>query len=170
MDDKLSMNYHIDHVTKKVQVKLNILRKFRRNISDITAITPKTPQIFHPMCSISTGFPQVPSNFPKTFESTFKFKLLPRSTCLSKRNHFISCACKTACYGLLYDILDSYMRLHLFWRVLFLKNVEKYGKTVVFLVGYSQIGEIPHGQLWQIGVYRVKNLQNLSFNPGFLQL
>ena len=97
-----------------VLIEQNILRKFRRNISDITIITPKTPQIFHPMCSISTGFPQIPSNFPKTFESTFKFKLLPRSTCLSNRNHFISCTCKTACYGLLYDVLDSYMRLILF--------------------------------------------------------
>ena len=34
-----------------------------------------------------------------------------------------------------------------FWIVLFWKNVEKYGKTAVFLGGYGRIGDIPHGRL-----------------------
>ena len=38
LDDKLSMNNHIDHVTKKVQGKLCILRKFRKHISEKTAL------------------------------------------------------------------------------------------------------------------------------------
>ena len=41
-------------------------------------------------------------------------------------------------------------------RVLFWKNVEKYGNTVVFPGGYGHIGEIQHGQLYgRIGDYRV---------------
>ena len=33
MDDKLNMNNHIEHITKKVQGKLSILRKLRRHIN-----------------------------------------------------------------------------------------------------------------------------------------
>ena len=33
-------------------------------------------------------------------------------------------------------------------RVLFWKNMDIYGKTVVFLGGYDRIGEIPHGRIW----------------------
>ena len=35
-----------------------------------------------------------------------------------------------------------------FWKVLFLKSGERYGKTAVFLGGYGWIRDIPHGQLW----------------------
>ena len=38
MDDKLCMDNHIDHVMKKVQGKLCILRKFRRHITEKTAL------------------------------------------------------------------------------------------------------------------------------------
>ena len=34
MDDKLNMNNHIEHVTKKVKGKLSILRKLRRHITE----------------------------------------------------------------------------------------------------------------------------------------
>ena len=38
MDDKLCMDGHIDHIIKKVQGKLCILRKFRRHITEQTAL------------------------------------------------------------------------------------------------------------------------------------
>ena len=38
MDDKLCMDGHINHVIKKVQGKLCILRKFRRHITERTAL------------------------------------------------------------------------------------------------------------------------------------
>ena len=38
MDDKLCMDNHIDHIVKKVQGKLCILRKFRRHITEQTAL------------------------------------------------------------------------------------------------------------------------------------
>ena len=38
LDDKLNMNGHIEHVVKKVQAKLCVLRKFRRHISENTAL------------------------------------------------------------------------------------------------------------------------------------
>ena len=34
------------------------------------------------------------------------------------------------------------------WWVSFWKNVENFGKTAVFLSGYSRIGEISHGRIW----------------------
>ena len=43
-------------------------------------------------------------------------------------------------YGPLYAI-------NTFWKVFFWKNMEKYGKTAVFLGSYSWIGEIPRGRL-----------------------
>ena len=38
MDDILDMNNHIEHITKKVQVKLSILRKIRRHITENSAM------------------------------------------------------------------------------------------------------------------------------------
>ena len=38
LDDKLNMNSYIDHVVKKVQSKLFILRKLRKHISEKTAL------------------------------------------------------------------------------------------------------------------------------------
>ena len=42
-----------------------------------------------PRCGISPGFPQIPSKFPRTFKQIFKVKVVPRTSCLSKRNHFL---------------------------------------------------------------------------------
>ena len=48
LDDRLSMNNHIKHVIKKVQSKLCVLRKFRRHISENTALrTYKTLIMCH---------------------------------------------------------------------------------------------------------------------------
>ena len=38
MDDKLNMNGHIEHITKKVQGKLCVLRKIRRHITEASAL------------------------------------------------------------------------------------------------------------------------------------
>ena len=38
MDDRLNMDSHIEHITKKVQAKLSILRKIRRHISEESAL------------------------------------------------------------------------------------------------------------------------------------
>ena len=44
--------------------------------------------------------------------------------------------------------------------VLFLKNVEKYGKTAVFPGGYGQIGEITHGRLGSTGLTLFMHIKN----------
>ena len=39
-----------------------------------------------------------------------------------------------------------------------LQRCEKIGKMGVFLDGYGQIGEIPHGRIWPDWVYRGLNI------------
>ena len=52
-----------------------------------TSLNPLDPMDFHTMCGISPGFPKILSKFPDTFEQIFKFKVLPRTTYLSKLNN-----------------------------------------------------------------------------------
>ena len=61
------------------------------------------------MCGISPGFPKILSKFSDTFEQIFIFKVLPRTTYLSKQNNLF--AFERALYGLSFDILDPYMQL-----------------------------------------------------------
>ena len=41
--------------------------------------------------------------------------------------------------------------------------MENFGKTAVFPGGFGRNGEIPHGRIWPIGVYRVKASKRLIF-------
>ena len=58
------------------------------------------------------------------------------------------------------------MKFVLFERVLYRKNVEKYGKTAVFPGGYCRIGKISHGRLLWIGVYRVRDWSLITGEGG----
>ena len=53
-------------------------------------VNPLDPMELHPICGISPGFPQIPSEIPQNLELIYKFKVLPTQTYSSKQNNFNS--------------------------------------------------------------------------------
>ena len=71
LDGKLAMSNHIEHIIKKVQTKLSTLRKFRRHISEITALRIYKSLI---MCHMDYGDFVIDSGLKKNVDKLDKLQ------------------------------------------------------------------------------------------------